>query len=194
MFSIIVPSYLSPYTGSASNQEEKFIRAIDSVMNQTFKDFELIVVSDGCDKTIELCKGYDLTLLSVKKHPIFSGFPRNAGIDKATQEFICYLDTDDIWGDRHLSIMVDGICDKYKWFFFNDWIWKNGDWIERKCQPMVKGQNGTSNICHRRDAGIQWGDGYLHDWEFIRKFHRFPYKRIPTCQYRVAHIPGRYEV
>ena len=53
-FSIIIPVY---------NVEEYIERCLDSVFNQSFKDFEVILVDDGCtDKSIEKAKKYDLTI------------------------------------------------------------------------------------------------------------------------------------
>lgn len=55
MFSIVMPSYLGDYNSSAgpsaTNRVEKFIRAVDSVLAQTFGSWELLIVADGCEKT-----------------------------------------------------------------------------------------------------------------------------------------------
>jgi len=51
---VIMASYLQDYSGSAKNREKKFIRAVKSFKNQTYENKELIIVSDGCIKTIEL--------------------------------------------------------------------------------------------------------------------------------------------
>ena len=57
-FSIIMPSYLGDYPNSATDKEDKLIRAIESVLQQTYKNWELIIIADGCDKTINLLKKY----------------------------------------------------------------------------------------------------------------------------------------
>ena len=190
MFSIILPSYLGYYKGQASNPEEKLKRALDSVFAQSFTDFELIVVSDGCDKTVEICEPYDLNLFKIPKQQIMSGTPRNVGISKAQYDWIIYLDSDDVWGKDHLLKVQEGMCCTYKFFWYNDWTVQKNEWTERKCNVKVKGSCGTSNITHRRTLPIEWKDGYLHDWWFIKDLNRYEGKRIATPEYFCCHIPG----
>ena len=51
-FSVIMPSFLGEYSRAAQNREEKIVRSIDSCLDQM--DFELIIVADGCQKTVEI--------------------------------------------------------------------------------------------------------------------------------------------
>lgn len=86
-FSIIIPAYNS----------EKFIRkALDSVKQQTFKDYELIVICDSCtDKTQEIAKEYGAITEAVNFH--CDGPTRNRGIEIATGEWLLFMDDDDWW-------------------------------------------------------------------------------------------------
>lgn len=193
-FSIITPSFLGNYPGAASRRDEKIVRAVDSVIAQTFQDWELWVVADGCDQTMEIMQRYnDLRVHSTKipKSKIWSGEPRNAGIDHATGEYIVYLDIDDYYGENHLQIIADNLKDK-DWVFYNDYIYK-GEWVERNCDVRKLGQNGTSNICHRRSLGARWSHtGYAHDHHFTQGLimKSLKYVKIPTPEYFVMHLPG----
>ena len=99
-FSVIIPSYMGPYPSAAHNREDKLPRAIYSCLNQTFDDFEIHVICDGCDKSFNIVsKIFDLRLRKwkIERSKLWSGRPRNKGIEEAQGEFIVYLDADDIW-------------------------------------------------------------------------------------------------
>lgn len=88
-FSIIISAY---------NIEKYIKRAIDSVLEQTFTNYELIVVNDySKDKTLEKIQEYDdprLIIINNEKNRGL-GAVRNIGIEKATGEYIVHLDGDD---------------------------------------------------------------------------------------------------
>ena len=90
LFSIIIPVY----------KVEKYLNScVDSVLNQTFKDFELILVDDGSpDKCPEICDEYASLDERVKViHKLNGGLStaRNSGIAIAGGEYIIFLDSDD---------------------------------------------------------------------------------------------------
>ena len=55
---------------------------------------------------------------------------------------------------------------------------------------------GTSNICHKKELGVRWGNGYGHDWVFIKNlmFFYFNYQKIKNKSYIVCHIPKKLDV
>ena len=199
-FSIIMPSRLTPYPGCASRLEEKIVRAVDSVLNQSFKDFELIVIADGCDITKKIVtKQFPdkrLVLLECKHKALFDNLPRNTGIEAAKGEYIIYIDVDDYWGENHLSIIEKNLA-SFDWVWYND-IVANGEnnWIERACNIKQIGGCGTSNVCHKRSLNLRWGrPGYAHDFHFLQQLLRFPNNtKIETPEYYVMHIPGQYDL
>jgi len=194
MFSAILPSYLKHYKGQATDPEGKLKRAIESVLSQTFKEYELIVVSDGCEKTIEIASQYDLNLYESVHHGGYGGPARNIGIQKAIMDWIIYIDSDDFWGRQHLEKVVDGMCACGDvWFYWNDWIYNN-DWQERQCRPKVKGSCGTANFTHKRSVPIKWDSDYLHDWKVIQQLNKYPGSKIPTTEYFTLHIPNRIDL
>ncbi|MEO9870203.1 glycosyltransferase family 2 protein [Ekhidna sp.] len=95
-FSVIITSY---------NREATIERSVASVLNQSFKDFELLLIDDGStDSTSSLVKRF-----SSKKIKYFykdneeRNIARNFGIDKSSGEFIIFLDSDDEFLPNHLS-------------------------------------------------------------------------------------------
>ncbi|WP_294892203.1 glycosyltransferase family A protein [Sulfuricurvum sp. MLSB] len=193
MISIIMPSYLDVYRDAATNRISKFHRAVQSVINQTFADWELIVISDGCKTTIEEIKKYKdlrVNILTIPKCPTFSGTPRNVGIEHSEGKYIIYLDTDDYWGENHLQIISEQLTKDL--VVFNDYTFFK-ERKERAC-TLKMGHCGTSSICHKKGKS-RWKKGYAHDWEFIKDLLKeFPdFEHIKTPEYYVMHIPHQYD-
>ena len=126
--SVIMASYLLPYPGSASNRDKKFIRAVNSFKKQTYQNKELVIVSDGCELTIDLYNRFfsndtNIKLIQIPKQQLYSGEMRNVALSLVDGDIISYLDSDDILGPNHLQIIVDGFdLDKYDWVFYNDYM------------------------------------------------------------------------
>lgn len=197
-FSIVMASTLAPYAGAASRRDEKIIRAVNSVVAQIYQDWELLVISDGCQQTVDIVlqiKDPRIKITKIEKKPIWDGAPRNKGIELATGEYIIYIDNDDYWGENHLQIIADNIKN-YDWVYYDDWTLQNGEWCLRHCDIKKLGMNGTSNICHRKSLGATWGHrGYAHDHYFNQKLLlHLNYNRIPAGEYFVCHMPHAYDV
>jgi glycosyltransferase involved in cell wall biosynthesis len=198
-FSIIMPSFLGNYPGAARNRDEKILRAIDSVINQSFTDWELIVVADGCNITFDLISrvyadNHKIQCLLIDKAALFSGVPRSLGIKEAKGEYIIYLDIDDYYGENHLKTIAENLKD-FDWVWYNDIRWKN-KWVENPCSIITIGRSGTSNICHRKDLGEKWtAVGYAHDYHFNHQLLKHKnYTKIETPEYFVCHVPGMYDI
>ena len=199
MITVVMPSYLGEYPTAATNRDSKFIRAIQSVIDNSFQNWELIVISDGCDKTIELLKQFDdsrIKLRSVVKQKLWSGLIRNVGIKNAQYDWITYLDTDDMFGTDHLQIIVDNI-DNIDWVWFNELIYQDEKFIERECNINIMGRCGTSNISHKKHLAL-WNlsNDYGQDWMFVKNLKKasLNFKKIPTPSYLVCHIPEILDV
>jgi len=203
-FSVIIASYLGEYRTAAKNRDRKIIRAVNSVLNQTYQDFEVIVVADGCDKTIQVMKQVTdsrVTTIKIPKSKLFSGEPRMKGIEQAAGEFIIYLDIDDLYGDNHLKNISDQLG-TYDWVWFDDIRLnpKLNQWYENPCDINQISRHGTSNVCHRKVLPFQakWDYvGYAHDYYFILQLKRNGnYAKIQGGEYYVCHIPnaGGYDL
>lgn len=94
LVSVVIPVY---------NAEETIIRTLKSVVDQTYKNIEIIVVNDGSkDSSEQLISNYisqnnitNLKLISKENGGVSSA--RNRGIDEAIGDFIAFLDSDDFW-------------------------------------------------------------------------------------------------
>jgi glycosyltransferase involved in cell wall biosynthesis len=88
--SVIIPTY---------NREKYICNAVESVLNQTYSNFEIIIVDDGStDNTPNLILEYNdnrIKFLSQKNQG--QGVARNTGIIASSGKFIAFLDSDDIW-------------------------------------------------------------------------------------------------
>jgi glycosyltransferase involved in cell wall biosynthesis len=99
LVSVIIPTY---------NRAWVLREAIDSVLAQEFKDFELIVVDDGStDNTGEILDSYEQDILVLRQSNKGVSAARNRGIDAAEGRLIAFLDSDDLWLPRKLSSQVD---------------------------------------------------------------------------------------
>ena len=97
--SVIIPTY---------NRGWVLKEAIDSVLAQDFKNFELIVVDDGStDNTGEVLDSYDQDLIVIRQPNRGVSAARNRGIAEAGGRLIAFLDSDDLWLPRKLSTQID---------------------------------------------------------------------------------------
>jgi glycosyltransferase involved in cell wall biosynthesis len=197
-FSIITPSYLGEYRTAAQDRDKKIVRAVNSVLNQSFQDFEMIVVADGCEKTVEIMKQVEderINTYLIPKSKLWSGEPRQTGIEAAKGDYIVYLDIDDIFGMDHLKHISEGL-NGYDWVWFNDIRYKKQtkEWYDNPCDINISGRHGTSNICHKRTVNAKWDHvGYAHDHYFILQLkENMNFAKIPGGEYYVCHLPGSH--
>src|SRR5690554_2115171 len=96
MFSVVIPLY---------NKELSISNTIQSVLNQTFQDFEIVVVNDGStDNSLHVLKEIDDTRIRIiNKTNGGVSSARNRGIKEAKYEWIAFLDGDDLWEPNHLE-------------------------------------------------------------------------------------------
>ena len=117
-FSIILPTY---------NRAQRLPIAIESVLNQTFVDFELIIIDDGStDNTDTVIHSYSDNRIKYyrNKENKERCISRNIGIEKASGKYICFLDSDDYHLPFHLEKLHAFILEKKEpeaFFFTNSW-------------------------------------------------------------------------
>jgi glycosyltransferase involved in cell wall biosynthesis len=99
LVSVIIPTF---------NRGWILKEAVDSVLAQDYKGFELIVVDDGStDNTSEILASYgnDIRVLFQENKGVSAS--RNRGIAETSGQFIAFLDSDDLWLPQKLSTQVE---------------------------------------------------------------------------------------
>lgn len=105
-FSVVVPLY---------NKQYHIQKVLESVLRQSFTDFELIVVDDGSedDSYERATRLVDDRLIVIQQKNQGVAVARNTGIYTAKGEYIAFLDADDYWDEDYLET-IDGLTHRYK--------------------------------------------------------------------------------
>jgi len=124
------------------NSERYISEAINSVLNQTFDELELLICDDGSsDKSLEIIKRYACKDRRIKffQNPKTEGaaMARNRCIENATGRYICFLDSDDIWHLDRLKNHIDFMkkSSVYFSYSFNNIIDENGVYKHKYLAP-----------------------------------------------------------
>lgn len=96
--SVIIPFY---------KNKKWLLLAIESVLNQTIQDYEVIIINDGSREDIQDIQDKYQQFKFVKIENSGPGVARNVGIDMASGEFVAFLDSDDLWEINKLETQVD---------------------------------------------------------------------------------------
>lgn len=197
-----MPSYLGEFPGCMPNREATFVSAVESFLNCNYCS-ELIVVSDGCKRTIDILnKKYKYEIGKDKiipvithKHELFDGEVRQIGLNHSTGDWIAYLDSDDLLAPHHLANLAACVEGKDL-----DWVYFNAFWYLKELNKQVipfipelkRGSINTGCIAHRKGVNARW-DGFIgkqENWHFIEqllKNHPDKYKYIAGCGYLIQH-------
>jgi GT2 family glycosyltransferase len=193
--SIIIPAY---------NAERTILETIASLQQQTFTDFELIVINDGStDGTVARLESLEEPRLRVYSD-LNGGLPvaRNRGMARAKGEFLTFIDADDLWTPEKLADQVEALdnCPEagvaYSWTAFidaqNRYLYaKTPVEFEGDVYPRLLVENfiaSGSNILVRRAIAESAGqfDPTLksaEDWDYyLRLAARCAFVRVPKYQ------------
>jgi Glycosyl transferase family 2 len=99
--SVIIPCY---------NTALLIGNCLDSVLSQTFRDFEIIVINDGSPDTPQLeevLRPYSEKIVYVRQDNKRAAGARNTAIHRARGEFLAFLDSDDSWFPEHLALQME---------------------------------------------------------------------------------------
>ncbi len=117
---------------------EKYIKySVESILNQTFKDFEFIIVNDGSkDKTLSIIKSYNDKRIKILNNETNKGivFSRNRGLKAAQGKYIGMFDSDDIAMPEKFKIQYDFLENNPKIAMVGSWV----KWIDRNGNTLKK--------------------------------------------------------
>ena len=179
-------------------------QSVESVLNQSFKDFELIIIDDGSnDSSKKILKNYEKNPLIKVIYQKNKGLTisNNIAIKLAQGEYIVRLDADDYFHKDALKNLLTGFNDSEIGMVFGDWydIDENGDLIERKKRHNFQKEvtlydqpaHGACTMFRKKclikidgyDESITRQDGYELWLRFIRNF-KVNNINIPIFYYR----------
>lgn len=134
LVSVVVPVY---------NGESTIEDTVKSVLNQTFLDFELIIINDGsADSTLDVIAKFKDSRVKIFTYTN-SGLSasRNRGIDHALSEYISFLDADDLWTADKLEAQVNALREHPEAAVAYSWT----DFIDERGNPLGIGIHYTAN-------------------------------------------------
>lgn len=180
------------------NREEVVLNAVNSVLNQTYSDFELIIVDDASsDGTSELLRNINHGKIRVLTHEtnLGSSYARNTGLNESKGDIIMYLDSDNEWDSKYIEAMVGAFielpdadavysgqliydnCEEptsMRFGAFNKSLLHNANYIDINC------------FCHKRHVldelgGFDENLNRMVDWDFILRIsNSFKIYSIPV--------------
>ncbi|MEM9543610.1 MAG: glycosyltransferase, partial [Cyanobacteria bacterium P01_E01_bin.42] len=199
--SVIIPAY---------NAEKTIAKTIQSVLEQTFEDFEIIVINDGSsDRTLEIVESISDSRIQVYSYPnTGAAISRNRGLSLASGEFIALLDADDLWTTDKLEAQFQALQNHpeagvaYSW---TDYIDESDRYVRSGLHISVDGnvlqellvhnflENGSNPLIRSQiiqeigqfdphlSAGMDW-DFYLR----LANFCHFVVISRPQILYRIS--------
>lgn len=152
--SVIVPVF---------NAEKYLKKCIDSVISQTYTDWEMILVDDGSnDKSGDIADSYavkDTRIRVIHQENAGPGMARNHGIDKATGDFLVFLDSDDYIEKEYFQLLSDCVKEQGAEVVFIDVIQEkpDGEIIRYEKMSRFKEKSKKDMIGCQMTGYMPWG-------------------------------------
>ena len=150
LISVIVPIF---------NVENYLEQCIESIISQTYKNLEIILVNDGStDNSLEICKRYELNderIYIINRINGGAASARNAGLNKASGDYICFIDGDDYWSDEKGLEKLVNIINEKNVDMINFHYRKFSEYKSKYFSCFVK-IDESMNLLHDKKGQIEW--------------------------------------
>lgn len=201
LVSIIVPTI---------NRPDMLRETIQSILDQTYRNFEIIVVNDAGQDVSDVIASFGSSRIIYLTHPQNKGLAasRNTGIRAAQGKYVAYLDDDDIYYPNHLETLVSHLESTDCYIAYTDSYQANQKLIEDSYQTvnrtleysrdfdyeLILVQNFIPVLCFMHDRAIIDEVGYFdetlrshEDWDLwvrVSREYRLDHLPIITSEYR----------
>ncbi len=171
LVSVIVPVY---------NVEKYIEKCLNSIINQTYKNIEVIIVNDGSeDSSIEICKKIQIEdkrikILNQKNAGLSAA--RNTGIKNASGKYICFIDSDDYVHEDYIKLLLENLIENNTDISICDFLYV--DEQERFWNRKKKNNKIYSNIEAIRDLLVGTQDTEVMAWNKLYKLSLFRQNNI----------------
>lgn len=201
--SVIIPAY---------NVENYIEKCIESVINQTFRNIEIIVIDDGStDGTTSIIRRYskkDRRIVPIYKKNSGVSDSRNIGIDKFTGDYVFFLDSDDWIDEDYFENAVKVLNEHEIDILFNAWVVETDgitkDVFEKKAQFAMDQKTAIEKFLKQKlfgwgsvatfykkdiikrckfDCKIRYGEDFYFKYQVIKKSNNFYYTPIVSYHY-----------
>lgn len=179
--SVVMQVNLQDYKGSRESAIDKFLRAVDSFKNQIYKNCELVIVSDGCNKSYQIYNRHfkndesirfvyydrsdkDLQMYQTKEgdpeeYKYYRGFARKLGVAASTGDIITYMDSDDVIAPEFTMTQMLVYNQEPE----NDW-WINTSWYDNAVADWKESEQ-MFDIKDSEEVELS----YIHDkWRAVK--------------------------
>ena len=162
LISVVIPNY---------NSEVHIVNTLDSVLHQTYKKIEIVIVDDKSnDDSITIIESYikanntiNIKLICLDKNHGMPAAPRNIGVENSNGNWIAFLDCDDVWHPLKLELQMRVLADNRSSFcstkmvdfiddrgiFFDDMLNLEINNVTFK-QQLLKNRVPTSSVVAKR--------------------------------------------
>jgi len=188
LVSVIIPTY---------NWSSVLPFSIGSVLRQTFTDFELLVIGDGCtdDSEAVVARARDprVKWINLPANTGHQSAPNNEGLQQARGQFIAYLGHDDLWLSHHLSCLVASLQAGADLAYGISLLVVEPDGSDSRLEPLLDRYYPgmwipPTNVVHRRSVTDRVGG-----WRHYRELDTYPdadlWLRAYNADYRWAAVP-----